>query len=420
MNARGGEAMGAPGDAASTPTTTAPAALADRLVFFFSGFDPKGAGYYHRLYRQGAAARSALGDAHIAVGRREPAGPVATACDLEWLEAGTAAPVRSRFHYMRWDDIVRRHWSRSPLQLARDYFNVYAIGLTHGDFARIRRKSRAAWGMAIFPLVVAILSLSIVFPAVFALSRHLSLLPVPALASALIAAVSAVAAWRLVVRRIDCEWLLRLYAFTRAQALGELPQLEARMDAMADDIVRRVGERLDAADNARLREVLLVGYSTGSTVAASVLARALPRLEARFARTASPPALSMLTLGHCLPIAADWAEADHVREELRLVGACESLTWHDWSARADWAAFWRTPPWPEGSRLQGVQRSPRFHAQLSEDAYAALKRDRRQMHLQYLRPPTVAVQPSGYDWFRLTAGPEPLAASAPASPADLR
>jgi hypothetical protein len=388
----------------------------ERLVFFFSGFDPKGAGYYHRLNRQGAAARSSLGDVRIDIGKREPAGAVATACDLTWSSTeGRSEPVRTRLHYMRWDDIVRRHWSRSPMQLARDYLNVYGIGLPNGDFTRIWRKRRAAWGMAIFPLVVAFLSLGIAWPLLFGLLHGLAHLP--AWISALVATAGSVLAWRLVVRRIDCEWLLRLYAFTQAQAAGTLPLLETRMDAMADWLVETVGERLDAADTPPLREVMLVGYSTGSTVAASVLARALPRLEARLARASPRPALSMLTLGHCLPIAADWAAAGRVREELQRVGACESLTWHDWSARADWAAFWRTPPWPEGSRLQGLQRSPRFHAQLSAEAYAALKRDRRQMHLQYLRAPQRPVEPTGYDWFRLVAGPATLAESAAASSA---
>jgi hypothetical protein len=398
-----------------TPGATALAP--DRLVFFFSGFDPKGASFYHRLYREGALARSAFGDAHVDVGPRRRIDELASASDITWTPGNGDAQVHSRLHFMRWDDIVRRHWFRSPLELARDYLNVYGIGLPNGDFARIWRKSRPAWGMAIFPLVVAVLSLAISFFMLYTVVR--SDRAFGPLACSLVAGAGAVLVWRMVVRRIDCEWLLRLYAFTQAQAKGALPVLEARMDAMADWIVARVDERLAATDAPPLREVMIVGYSTGSTVASSVLARALPRLTALLqgAGVAGRPALSMVTLGHCLPVAADWAAASGVRAELERLGACESLTWHDWSAPADWAAFWRTPPWPEGSRLRGVQRSPRFHATLSPAAYRALKRDRRQMHLQYLRAPGRAVEPSGYDWFRITAGPDPLEAQAVGSPA---
>lgn len=383
----------------------------DRLVFFFSGFDPKGAGYYHRLYREGAAARAGFGDARLDVGRRFRTGELASASDLTWTPSDSSAPTRTRFHFMRWDDIVRRHWTRSPAQLARDYLRVYGIGLPGGDFTRIWRKSRAAWGMAIFPLVVMATTLTIGTAVAFGLLHGLAGLR--GWLAAPLSLAAALVGWRVLVRRIDCEWLLRLYAFTQSQADGSLPALETRMDAMAAWLTDTVSARLARRDAPPLKEVLLVGYSTGSTVAASVLARALTRLEGSMASSTARPALSMLTLGHCLPIAADWAAAGRVREELRRVGDCEALTWHDWSARADWAAFWRSPPWPEGSRLSGLQRSPRFHAQLTPEAYAALKRDRRLMHLQYLRPPGRPVEPTGYDWFRLTAGPSVLAASAP-------
>lgn len=393
------------------PHAEAPA----RLAFFFSGFDPKGAGYYHRLYREGAAVRSGFGDVSIEVSGRHRRDAMASSCDIVWTAAGahgTAVPTtRTRLHYMRWDDIVRRHWHRTPMQLLRDYANVYGIGLTHGDFGRIWRKSRAAWGMAIFPLVLALL---VLVPG-FVVGTWLlhGVLGLGVAGSVGLAGVVTVAAWRALVRVVDCEWLLRLYAFTQAQAAGRLPALEQRMDDMAAWLVQQVRARMREPAAGSLREVLVVGYSTGSTVASAVLARALPALEEVLREAGdTAPALSMLTLGHCVPVASDWAAAGGVRAELARLGDCDALTWHDWSSPADWAAFWRTPPWPEGSRLRGLQRSPRFHAQVDAAAYARLKRDRRLMHLQYLRPPGRPVDASGYDWFRFTAGPDILGATA--------
>lgn len=397
----------------------------DRLVFFLSGFDPKGARYYHRLYREGAAARAALGDAAIDVGPRRRLGVVADAWDVRWTPAAASpgeasAPTRTRHFFLRWDDIVRAHWHRSAAQLARDYGRVYGRGFPDGIFRRVRGHSRAAWGMAVFPLAVALAVLVGGGAALWA-ALHLGAGLSGAIA-ALLAAAGAIAAWRALARAIDCEWLLRLYAFTRAQALGELGGpggLEARMDDMAAWMVDRVRARQArgaSGDAPPLREVLVVGYSTGSIVASSVLARALPGLLAATEGTGgSPaPALSMLTLGHCVPVGADWSAATGLRAELERLGACERLAWHDWSAPVDWAAFWRTPPWPPGSRLRGLQRSPRFHVHLAAPAYAALRRDRREMHLQYLRAPGRSVEAGGYDWFRFTAGPEPMDAAAAA------
>jgi hypothetical protein len=386
----------------------------DRLVFFFSGFDPKGASFYHRLFRNGIAQRNATHADALTVGQRHRIGSWASAWTVLW-RGDPAAPAdapratRTRLHFMRWDDIVRNEWKRHLLQLARDYWNVYALGLSTGVFRRIRRKSRAAWLLALFPLGVALASL---LSGLAAVTGPLLLVKgLPSWLAALCGVGAGFVAWRAIARWIDCEWLVRLYAFTRLQAIGALPALEARLDDMASRLVEVVEARLRQPGAPALREVLVVGYSTGSTMAAAVLARALPRLSALFTARGVErgTTLGLLTLGHCIPVATDWGGAHRTREELQQLAECASLTWHDYSAPADWAAFSQTPPWPLPARLQGHQASPRFHAQLSALEYAALRRDRREMHLQYLRPPMRQVEAEAYDYFLLTAGPMTLA-----------
>jgi hypothetical protein len=85
------------------------------------------------------------------------------------------------------------------------------------------------------------------------------------------------------------------------------------------------------------------------------------------------------------------------------------LTWHDYSASSDRAAFWRTPPWPLPALLKGHQASPPFKAVSGAVQFAALRRDRREMHLQYLRPPHGRGDAESYDFFTLACGPQTLA-----------
>jgi hypothetical protein len=400
--------------AAPPPSARVYAEAPDRLVFFFSGFDPKGPTFYHRLFRTGIAERNKTHDDTLAVGKRHRVGRWAAAWTALWRGAPRKAGDRpakmcTRVHFMRWDDIVRRHWKRTGWQLAQDYWYVYVVGILSGVFARVRRKTRAAFWLALFPLGVAAASLLGGMLLVGGGLAALGVAPVlPALALGLLAGA---VAWRIIARRIDCEWLLRLYAFTRLQAIGALPALDDRQDEMATHVVEAVQARLRQADAPPLREVLLVGYSTGSTMAAAVAARALPRLNALLEnhRADHGTTLGIVTLGHCIPVAADWGAAHRTRAELRSLAECETLTWHDYSAPADWAAFWRTPPWPSPAGLQGHQASPRFHAHLDAHRYAALRRDRREMHLQYLRPPARRVDPDAYDYFMLVCGPQTLA-----------
>ncbi|MGN6527925.1 MAG: hypothetical protein ACTHL8_16175 [Burkholderiaceae bacterium] len=407
---------------ASRPHSDAP----DRMLFYFSGFDPKGATFYHRLFRNGIGQRNASHDETLAVGGRHRVGRWASVWTTLWRGApapggGRPPTMRTRVHFMRWDDLVRRHWRRTPGQLARDYWNVYVRGAICGVLWRVRRQAPSAFGLAMLPLGVALVSLMAGLLVGSALEWIGALSP---LASALVGLVMGAVLWRGLARWVDCEWLLRLYAFVRSQALGDTPEVDERLEEMAGHVIEAVEARLRQPGAGPLREIMFVGHSTGTLLASQVLARALGQLgemvDSR--RNRSGMTLSLVTLGHCLPIATEWPGAQRLRGELDVLSECPSLTWHDYSASSDRAAFWRAPPWPVPARLRGHQASPRFRGRLSAAAYAQLRRDERDAHLQYLRPPVAKGDADTFDFFALTCGPATLAErhSSLKSPADLR
>ena len=386
----------------------------DRLVFFFSGFDPKSATFYHRLFRTGIAQRNAAHDETLALGKRHRIGRWASVWTSLWRGASSAlggrpVTMRTRVHFMRWDDIVRRHWQRAPMQLARDYWNIYVGGLTSGVLSRVWRAAPAAFWMAMFPLIVGALSIAagmLFFGVLLSLAGLLS-----PLAATAVGFVIGALAWRAMARWVDCEWLLRLYAFMRQQAIGEVPALDARLDEMAARLVEAVEARMRQPGAASLKEIMVIGYSSGTIMAATVLARAMPKLtdvvDSR--RTNKGTTLSLVTLGQCIPIAAEWPEARRFRNELEVLAESPMLTWHDYSAASDRAAFWQTPPWPVPALLKGYQASPPFKATPGAVQFAAMRRERREMHLQYLRPPRGRGAADSYDFFRLACGPQTLA-----------
>ncbi len=381
----------------------------DRLVFFFSGFDPKGATFYHRLFRAGIAQRNATHDETLALGKRHRIGRWASVWTALWRGASSAlggrpVTMRTRVHFMRWDDIVRRHWRRAPLTLARDYWNIYARGLASGVLQRIWRASPAAFWLAMQPLLVCATSLAtgLLFGALLSLAGWAPM-------SAGLAAGFCLGAlgWRAAARRVDCEWMLRLCAFMRQQALGQVPALDARLDEMSARLAEAVEARALQPGAAPLKEVMVVGYSSGTIMAATVLARAMPRLNEIVGsrRSNKETTLSLITLGQCIPIAGEWPQARRFRNELDVLAECAQLTWHDYSSASDQAAFWNSPPWPQSSLLKSRQFQPPFQAAEPVAPVSGVRRDRREAHLRYLRPPHERGGTSGYDFFALALGP---------------
>ncbi|MFD2502171.1 hypothetical protein ACFSTI_29520 [Rhizorhabdus histidinilytica] len=86
-----------------------------RKIFYLSGFDPRGARFYHQLYAEQAALFGANAGREIAVGkrRREPPHSVA------WTVEDKSGDTVSDHVFLGWDDVVRAHWVKNPLALLR-------------------------------------------------------------------------------------------------------------------------------------------------------------------------------------------------------------------------------------------------------------------------------------------------------------
>lgn len=373
-----------------------------RHVLFIGGFDPKSPAHYHRLYRAAARQRPAGSPgAGVDVGRQRTQDGHWHHWEVDW-HTDDGAVVRTRYGVWAWDDIVRSHWPRNLWRALRDYRAVYASAHSAETLWQVRKVNPAAFWLAVFPLLIALGCLAGAGAAGAWLGGVAGL---SGTASFLWSLLPGIALWRLAEQALDAEWLLRLFAFTQAQATDQVPELDRRIDDMARQLV-------EAARQAPESEWLVVGHSTGAIVAASVMARAL-QLAPSLAREVRH--LSLLTLAHCTPILAFQRPARRFQQELQRLADEPGLTWVEYTAANDWAAFSRIPPWLR-TPVKGLklQRSPRFHRCLSAPHYQALLKDRHQLHMQYLKAPDL---PGGYDPVTLTAGPQTLAQQHPvASP----
>ena len=363
-----------------------------RCVFYVSGFDPKGAAYYHRLYREQAALQARVNGMAIEVGpRQRQAGG-----NPFWeLKAQTAAgPVETHYEFMQWDDIVRAHW---PGNLLRLWWQIVATTGVYLRTGALWKMYKLSWPIAVAAFVPFLLVCAIVLllPAAGLLAGWL-ILEATGRGSAAAAAGGATAlalAW--IARRLEARyslyWMMRSYAFTARQAQGRLPELEARFDEQALRLLARV-------EQGGYDEVLVVGHSSGAIMAAAILARALRRSPQL--GSGAGQALSLLTLGQCIPLLALLPAAVGFRRELELLGSTQQLDWIDFSAPPDGCCFALVdplascglPPVPDRPKLL----SPRFAEMFSPVDYRKLRDHKLKMHFQYLSASTHA---TAYDYF---------------------
>lgn len=372
-----------------------------RHVLFVAGFDPKGASYYHGLYQRESARQAALGAWTYEVGPRRRLASGNDAWEVRTMGKAGQPDVNTILEHMRWDDVVRREWPQGAWQVLVGSVMAYAHALASG---RALLKVGQVAPMTLFSLAwpgvcwLAVVGLAILLAALV-WGGGQAVLPA-AVASAWMAAGVAASvvglvfggAWRL-ERRWNTTWLLRIYRFADRWARARMPWLDERLDSMA----KRLQEVLQDPE---VDEVLLVGYSVGSMLSVSVVARALAGLEGQQAP------LALLTLGHCVPLLGLMPSAGGFRQELAQVAQAPQVFWVDISSPTDWGSFALADPVALCLRQPGLNPramvSPRFHTLFESVRYVQLRRDKRRMHLQYLMS---GEMPGGYDFFDLTAGP---------------
>lgn len=373
-----------------------------RHVFFLSGFDPKGAAFYHRLYREQAALQGALTGVSYQVSKRQPC----SNGNAVWsVQAGRTTTT---YEYVRLDDIVRAQWPRRLWPVLASSLQVYAVVL------RVPSLLHKVWRVAPRTLV-ALLYPAFYWVGVGVLAMLVGSLVARAddlsggLAGGLAAYAVLAAGWQL-EKRLHTSWLLRIFGFAKRCAVGKVPDLQDRLDALAEQIKR-------ALMRPELDEVLLVGFSVGSMAAVGTAARTV-RLCGQ--ERQAMVKLSVLTLGHCIPLFALMPSAHELRADLQVAGLNPDLFWLDCSSPSDWGSFALVDPVklcaPGTEAINPrAMTSPRFHTLFAPAVYSKLKTDKRRMHMQYLmageRVGEVAVGgevPGGYDYFSLTAGASSL------------
>lgn len=384
--------------AATTSSPQMSSSVRTRRVHYLSGFDPRGARYYHRLYREESAKQSLLSSARIEVGGRRSLGASVSAWQVSSDWGGERVEVD--YQFMGWDDIVRREWN-SPWQLFTRSLPVYLKYILIGGFHQVARSSRNAFLTSVFPLWYLFALGVIVLLAGGAAGGVVCLLGLGWSAVIAVAVLTVLGLGWLGYRRVQQKgilWLLRTCIFVVRWGSRPLPEIDGRVREMAGHILRT--QTASPVD-----EVLIVGHSIGTMVALCLVARLLednPEADWR--------QFHFVTLGQCIPYLGVMREARAFRKDVATVSRAADMAWTDFTAPPDPLCFYKINP-AVACEVEGApedrpkQLVVRIFRMFSAGSYARIRKDKLRIHFQYLMASEL---PSDYDYFRITSGPRSM------------
>lgn len=369
-----------------------------RLVLYCGGYDPRGAGYYHKLYREEAAKQEKLHGTRIAVTPRKRLSDYVTRWRATWT--GEAGETTADFHFLEWDDIIRSLWIRNPFKLYWESLKCNWHFVVTGTYFKFTRMSWPSGVTGAYPLAIllAITALSVLAGwGAFDLAATAGVPGILSLALALPVAVAALYLGMRLGNRFKAFWLLRIYIFFGDMSLSRNSEkLEKRIDIFTEHLRRHL-------ESDEYDEILFVSHSVGAMVMVPVLARIgekYPHLDLS--------RLRLLTLGQSIPVYSQLPGAERFRRDMQTVSDMD-LYWLDVTAPSDGACIVLTDPFTgvcDRTKLRLKMISARYPQMFPPEKYRRMKSDRYKLHFLYLMSGDL---PTEYDYFQITAGPKGLA-----------
>lgn len=382
---------------ATHPPRTPIAGVTKRLVFYFSGFDPRGPSHYHTLYGEQAKLHAPLNGLNLEVGKRRRSGKLANA----WTITSNGGETVTDYEFLRWDDIIRNRWPKNEWQLLKSAVPTYWVFFKANLVGQLLK---IAWPSALtvsYPIIafLGLLLLGLMLAAAAA-AAFPWWVGIPLAAGVL---VGTILLGRWLDDRFRSFWLLRVYGAMQPWAYGKIPELDERIREFAKDIVEKI--RVSEAD-----EVLVVGHSVGSILTVPLVAEIL-KLEPELGT--KQQIFGLVSLGNCLPLVSLLPGSKQLRDDLKTVASAPGVRWLDFSARRDGASVTMVDPLkvsgisrPKNSPVRPQQFPVRIVKMFPPDVYAVIKKDIFRIHFQYIMAGELLTD---YDFFAITAGQLSLA-----------
>ncbi|KNG93118.1 hypothetical protein [Pseudaestuariivita atlantica] len=360
-----------------------------RRVFYIPGYDPIHPRRYRELYRTESAKQAAISGYDITLKPKSIKG------GFGWrTEASMDGSVtETEFEVLVWSDIVKGSMeqgiTQTYLQLVRTAWAYIAPGVLW----RLMRLRRGPVIAALYPIIFLTLQLILALALAGVVGWGLSFLH-PWASVLGLAVVWPVLAW---FKKKDAKffayYLMHDYAYSARTGGAYSPELVARM--------AEFGDRIAAAAETDVDEVLVVGHSSGAHLGVSVLAELL-----RAGRIA-PGRVAFLSLGQVVPMVSFLKDAHQLRRDLAEMGSQDVIPWVDVTAPGDGATFALCDPVAVSGVAGPDTRWPlvfsaAFSESLSPEFHKSLRWRFFRRHFQYM---CAFDRPRDYDYFRITAGP---------------
>jgi hypothetical protein len=356
--------------------------IKNRKVFYVSGFDPRGDKFYYRMYRQELSTFSKKSQQDIKISKLKKESEIESLWEVE----NKTLDIKTSYSFLGWQDVVQNNWIKNPFLLIAFSFIAYYRYIRFMDWQKLTKLAKSPLFTLFYPLAVLVFLFLVIFASISIATGDASLFN----KSVLI--IFCTFLFYSIIQKIKTIWLLRFFIFNSNSFNSEKTDVRARVAKFASVIKKELEE--NAYD-----EIALICHSNGTILISPLLSELSKICDESLINK-----ITILSLGQCIPLISCNKKAKLYKDDLKKA-AKFGCKWVDLSYPADGAAYAKTNPlYPIDQELEEVNlqfdlHSPRFYKYFSPQRYKKLKRNKFDLHFQYLKNTD---KPSKYNYLFLT------------------
>ncbi len=382
--------------------------ITTRRVYYFSGFDPRGAGFYYKLFRA-EAKKNFRENANISVGPRTRAGNLINFWNVclhkNSVEPNRTERVETTHIILGWDDIIRWHWIKSTLKLIHAFSFIYFKIESWRVLSRSRKYFRPTYLSGTFPFAVFIFYLLNIFVlfglSEYYLSGYLKISDFEKYGFQFLFIFFFSHFFFRIADRFGVFWLLRIYRFNILFSDEKIVNLKEREQEWVDLIITQQAEE-------PVDEIIFSAHSVGTLLAADVIG--LLRSDERWKKIQPSRNIHIITLGQCFPFIGLFRNAKKFRKNLQEICEGKDVCWLDVTSRIDPLCFYNTHPLKNSDSstdkkefLQPILYSAKFFKMYESENWRIIKKNKMLLHFLYLMAPD---KTSGFNLYDIIYGTE--------------
>jgi hypothetical protein len=378
--------------------------IKSRRIYYFGGFDPRGAGHYHKLF--GTQAKKTQDEkVNIRIGRRKRSGDFTNSWQVSYeridSESKTSEIIHTKHVIMGWDDIIRSHWIKSPFEIIYSFFSIYSQPQSWSALNRARKIFFPAYFSGIFPFVFFTSYFLIIFLYFLSIKKisensvYYYFFSISSLTVNVFSPVALTYIFYVLAKRTGVLWLLRIFRFNIIFSKNIIEALEIRQKEWVEKII--IQQIQDPVD-----ELIFSAHSVGTLLLVGVIDDLLA--DDRWIEINPQKNTQLLTLGQCYPFITLMPSATRFRMALQRICKSDRILWLDVTARIDPLCFYGIHPLQDSGvdiRIysQPIPYKARFFKMYSPDQWKKIKKNKILVHFLYLMAPEKSGGFNIYDFF---------------------